>query len=47
MQRFGILTKTQVEKVHEASLQILEQVGVDFSYPPALEVLKKAAAVYL
>ena len=44
MQRFGILTKTQVEKVHEASLQILEQVGVDFSYPPALEVLKKAGA---
>jgi len=44
MQRFGILTKTQVEKVNEASLQILEQVGVDFSYPPALEVLKKAGA---
>ena len=44
MQRFGILTNTQVEKVHEASLQILEQVGVDFSYPPALAVLKKAGA---
>jgi len=25
MQRFGILTKTQVEKVHETSLRILEQ----------------------
>jgi len=44
MQRFGILTKTQIEKVHETSLQILEQIGVDFSYPPALKVLKKGGA---
>jgi len=44
MQRFGILTKTQVERVHETSLQILEQIGVDFSYPPALEVLKNGGA---
>jgi trimethylamine--corrinoid protein Co-methyltransferase len=44
MQRFGILTKTQIDKVHETSLQILEQSGVDFSYPPALEVLKKGGA---
>jgi trimethylamine--corrinoid protein Co-methyltransferase len=44
MQRFEILTKTQVEKVHETSLQILEQIGLDFDYPPALEVLKKGGA---
>ena len=44
MQRFGILTRTQVEKVHETSLQILGQIGVDFSYQPALEVLKKGGA---
>jgi trimethylamine--corrinoid protein Co-methyltransferase len=44
MQRFGILTKTQIEKVHETSLQILEQIGVDFGYPPALEMLKKGGA---
>ena len=44
MQRFGILTKTQVEKVHEASLNILWKIGVDFGYPPAIEVLKKGGA---
>jgi len=44
MQRFGILTKTQVEKVHETSLRILEQVGLEFGYPPALEVFKKGGA---
>jgi trimethylamine--corrinoid protein Co-methyltransferase len=41
MQRFEILTKTQLEKVHDTSLRILEQIGVDFGYSPALEVLKK------
>ena len=44
MQRFGILTKTMVEKVHETSLRILEQIGLDFGYPPAQEVLKKGGA---
>ena len=41
MHRFEILTKTQVEKVHETSLRILEEIGLDFGYPPALELLKK------
>ncbi len=44
MQRFEILTKTQLGKVHETSLRILEQIGVDFGYAPALEVLKKGGA---
>jgi len=44
MQRFEILTKTQLEKVHETSLRILEEIGLDFGYPPALEVLKKGGA---
>jgi trimethylamine--corrinoid protein Co-methyltransferase len=44
MQRFEILTKTQVEKVHETSLRILAEIGLDFGYPPALEVLKKGGA---
>ena len=26
MQRFGILTKTQIEKIHETSFRILEQI---------------------
>jgi trimethylamine--corrinoid protein Co-methyltransferase len=44
MHRFEILTRTQVEKVHQTSLQILEQIGMDIGYPPALEVLKKGGA---
>ena len=44
MQRFEILTKTQVEKIHETTLRILEQVGLDFGHPPAVEVLKKGGA---
>ncbi|MFC1880315.1 trimethylamine methyltransferase family protein [Thermodesulfobacteriota bacterium] len=44
MQRFEILTKTQLEKVHETSLRILAQIGIDFGYSPALEVLKKGGA---
>ena len=44
MHRFEILTKNQLEKVHETSLRILKNVGMDFGYPPALEVLKKGGA---
>ena len=44
MNRFELLTKSQVEQIHEASLHILENVGVDFYYPQALEVFKKAGA---
>ena len=44
MHRFEILTKTQLEKVHATSLRILEKIGVDFGYSPALEVLKKGGA---
>ena len=44
MQRFEILTKNQVAKVHATSLRILEQIGLDFGYPPALELLKKGGA---
>jgi trimethylamine--corrinoid protein Co-methyltransferase len=42
MNRFELLTKSQVEQIHEASLYIMEKIGIDFYYPPALEVLKKA-----
>jgi len=44
MHCFGILTKNQVEKIHETSLRILGKVGVNFGYPPALKVLKKGGA---
>jgi trimethylamine--corrinoid protein Co-methyltransferase len=44
MQSYELLTKHQVEQVHEASMQILQKVGIDFRYPPALEILKKGGA---
>jgi trimethylamine--corrinoid protein Co-methyltransferase len=44
MQRYEFMTRHQVEKIHEASMQILSRVGIDFHYPPALEVLKKGGA---
>ncbi|UCF93004.1 MAG: trimethylamine methyltransferase family protein [Desulfobacterales bacterium] len=44
MQWYECLTKEQVEQVHETSLQILERIGVDFCYPPALEVLARGGA---
>ena len=39
MQYFQLLTKTQIEQIHEATLEILARVGVEFRFPPALEVL--------
>ncbi len=44
MQWYEFLTKDQVEQIHQASLNILESVGIDFRYPPALEILKKGGA---
>ena len=44
MQPYEFLTENQVEQVHEASMQILQEVGIDFRYPPALEILKKGGA---
>ncbi len=44
MQWYEFLTKNQVEQVHETTLKILEQVGVDFCYPPALSVLSHVGA---
>ena len=44
MQPYEFLTKNQVEQVHDATMQILQEVGIDFRYPPALEILKKGGA---
>ncbi|MEJ2222991.1 MAG: trimethylamine methyltransferase family protein, partial [Desulfobacterales bacterium] len=44
MQPYEFLTQNQVEQVHDASMQILQKVGLDFRYPPALEILKKGGA---
>ena len=44
MQPYEFLTKPQVEQIHDATMQILQKVGIDFRYPPALEILKKGGA---
>ena len=44
MQRFEYFTNDDVQKIHEATLQVLETVGVDFGYEPAVAVFKKAGA---
>lgn len=44
MQYFELLSKDQVERVHEATLEIMEIVGLNFLYQPALEVLAKGGA---
>ena len=41
MQWYEFLTPQQVEQIHETSLKILDQVGIEFRYSPALEVFKK------
>ncbi|HIZ76422.1 MAG TPA: trimethylamine methyltransferase family protein [Firmicutes bacterium] len=40
--KFDVLTQNEVENIHEHSVKILEEVGVEFTYDPAVEVLKKA-----
>lgn len=42
--RYQILTQTDIEKIHETSLKIMENVGIVFSYEPAREMLKKHGA---
>ncbi|MBW2481029.1 MAG: trimethylamine methyltransferase family protein [Deltaproteobacteria bacterium] len=44
MQWYEFLTQPQVEQVHEASMWILANVGIDLRYAPALEVMKKGGA---
>lgn len=42
--RYQLLTQTEIEKIHETSLRIMENVGIVFSYEPARELLKKHGA---
>ena len=44
MQWYEFLSKSQVEQIHETSLHILGNVGIEFRFEPALEVLKKGGA---
>jgi trimethylamine--corrinoid protein Co-methyltransferase len=42
--RYTRLTDSQVEKIHAASLEILESIGVQLHLPEAIDLLKKAGA---
>jgi hypothetical protein len=44
MHPYEFLTKDQEEQIHAASMRILQEIGIDFRYPPALEILKKGGA---
>ena len=42
MRYFEYFSEQEVRRIHETCLRLLETVGVDFSFEPAIEVLKKA-----
>ncbi|HWQ75472.1 MAG TPA: trimethylamine methyltransferase family protein [Syntrophomonas sp.] len=44
MQRYQILSQSEIEQIHETSFRILEEVGVVFTYAPAREILSKGGA---
>jgi trimethylamine--corrinoid protein Co-methyltransferase len=44
MQRYRIVTQVEIERIHETSLKIMENVGVVFSYDPAREILARHGA---
>jgi len=44
MQRYQALTQNDIEKIHETSLKIMNEVGVVFSYAPARDILAKGGA---
>ncbi len=41
MQRYQLISQSELEQIHENSLRIMENVGIIMTYEPALEVLKK------
>ena len=44
-QRFEVLSQIEVERIHEASMEILAEVGIKVSYPTAREHFREAGAV--
>ncbi len=41
MRHFEYFSESDVQQIHAATLRVLEKVGIDFSYEPALKVLAK------
>lgn len=42
--RYQLMTDAEVQKIHETSMRIMEEIGIVFSYEPAREILKKHGA---
>jgi len=38
--KYNILTQEQVQIIHDESIKILEEIGLEFDYEPALEIFK-------
>ena len=43
--RLELLGESQLDMVHEASLRVLEQTGVVFNFPKALEIFQEAGVL--
>ena len=44
MQRYQVVSQNEIEKLHETSLRIMDEIGIVIPYEPALEVLKRGGA---
>lgn len=44
MQRYQVINQKEIEKIHETSMRIMEEVGIVFSYAHARELLAKSGA---
>jgi trimethylamine--corrinoid protein Co-methyltransferase len=42
MQRFEYFTRQDCQRIHETTMRVLETVGVDFGYRPAIDVFQNA-----
>lgn len=40
-----LLSADQIEKIHDSSLRLLEEIGIEFLHPEAMAILQKAGAV--
>lgn len=45
MQRYQLISQSELEQIHENSLKIMENIGVLMTYEPAREVLTKHGAI--
>jgi trimethylamine---corrinoid protein Co-methyltransferase len=41
----NILSADEIESIHQSSLQVLEEIGMDFLWPDALDLLRKSGGV--